>query len=265
MTAAARSGAAFDAIAAEYDAIFGNSLIGRAQRQVIWEMLDRVFRPDQHILEINCGTGVDALHLAEHGMRVHACDASPAMVDIARKRLYGSDTVQVERRATEDLSEIAGPYDGLFSNFGGLNCLDDIPAVISHLKLLVRRGGSAVLCYMGPFCAWEVLWYLAHRKPTKAFRRWKRSGVTAQLGNGKKFCVRYPTVSEIVRAFGPEFQLIERAGVGVFVPPSYAEGFASAHVSALNAARRADRSVAKWPVFRNVGDHVLLRFEKVLE
>lgn len=262
---AARTGVAFDAIAAEYDAVFSNSCVGRAQRQVVWEMLDRVFQHGRHVLEINCGTGVDALHLAERGIRVHACDSSPAMVDVARRRLHGISGVEVERRAIEDLASLSGSYDGLMSNFGGLNCLDNLRPAIVQVKRLVRIGGSAIFCYMGPFCAWEVLWYLAHGKPRKAFRRLSPSGASARIGSGKQFRVHYPARHEIVRAFAPEFRLVQSMGVGVFVPPSYAETFVNDHPQFLEAALRLDRAVANWPVFRMIGDHVLLHFEKVCE
>jgi len=264
MSAAARSGAAFDAIAAEYDAVFSNSLIGRAQRQAVWETTDRIFLPGQHILEINCGTGVDAVHLAERGVGVHACDASPAMVSLARARAQSANAaVIVERRANEELAGLIGPYDGLLSNFGGLNCVREPSQLAREAHRLVRTSGSVVLCYMGPFCAWETAWYFAHLEPGKSVRRWKPGGVMAQVGGGEEFPVHYPKVRDLVRAFLPAFRLVEWKGIGVFVPPSYAETFAARHTSLLKLATRVDRAVATWPVFRGIADHVLLRFEKV--
>jgi ubiquinone/menaquinone biosynthesis C-methylase UbiE len=58
------AGLAFDALAGEYDKMFTTSLIGRAQREAVWDVLDRTFFPGEKILELNCGTGEDALHLA---------------------------------------------------------------------------------------------------------------------------------------------------------------------------------------------------------
>jgi len=76
---------AFDQIAPSYDATFSESLVGRAQREAVWQVADRVFTPGSRILEINCGTGVDALHFAGRGVRVLGCDASAGMVEAARK------------------------------------------------------------------------------------------------------------------------------------------------------------------------------------
>jgi ubiquinone/menaquinone biosynthesis C-methylase UbiE len=114
----------FDVVAKEYDARFTNSAIGRAQRDSVWLEMDRVFRPGQRILEINCGTGVDALHLAAAGIQVLACDASGEMIRVARRRL-GASTVadQVEFRilATELICHLddGERYDGVLSNFAG--------------------------------------------------------------------------------------------------------------------------------------------------
>src|SRR5439155_1758061 len=75
--------APFDAIADTYDESFSDSSIGRAQRRVVWMETDRTFQAGQRILEINCGTGIDALHLAHRGVAVLACDASPRMIAVA--------------------------------------------------------------------------------------------------------------------------------------------------------------------------------------
>ena len=69
-------GLAFDTIAEQYDDLFTHSLIGRAQRNVVWEVLRHTFIPRERILELNCGTGEDALFLSRMGVSVHACDAS---------------------------------------------------------------------------------------------------------------------------------------------------------------------------------------------
>ena len=55
---------AFDSLAAKYDDLFTRSVIGRAQRGAVWEALVDRFEPGAHILELNCGTGEDAVYLA---------------------------------------------------------------------------------------------------------------------------------------------------------------------------------------------------------
>src|SRR5439155_36061 len=82
--------APFDAIATTYDDAFSNSSTGRVQRRLVWIETDRIFRAGQRILEINCGTGIDALHLASRGIEVIACDSAPGMIAVAQHRLKTS-------------------------------------------------------------------------------------------------------------------------------------------------------------------------------
>ena len=62
--------AAFDAIARRYDQVWTESPAGRAQRDLVWREWDPVFSPNDRILDIGCGTGVDAAHYASRGVIV---------------------------------------------------------------------------------------------------------------------------------------------------------------------------------------------------
>ena len=83
--------AAFDELAAGYDADFTNTPLGSALRSMVWSRLDQVFSGPRRILDLGCGTGEDALHLAARGLDVVGIDASAAMVhsavDKARRRV----------------------------------------------------------------------------------------------------------------------------------------------------------------------------------
>src|ERR1700757_746700 len=78
------AGSAFDAIAESYDSLFTMSMIGRTQRAAVWRKAQSVFRAGDRVLELNCGTGIDALFLASLGVKVTACDASPRMIEQAQ-------------------------------------------------------------------------------------------------------------------------------------------------------------------------------------
>jgi ubiquinone/menaquinone biosynthesis C-methylase UbiE len=78
---------AFDYLAEGYDDLFTKSLIGRAQRDVVWNVLNHTFRSGDYVLELNCGTGEDAMFLARNGVSVAAFDASEQMIRIASQRL----------------------------------------------------------------------------------------------------------------------------------------------------------------------------------
>jgi ubiquinone/menaquinone biosynthesis C-methylase UbiE len=256
--------APFDALAESYDRIFTDSLIGRAQRSAAWRHLDSTFLPGQRVLELNCGTGVDALHLAERGVRVDAFDVSSAMIGVANRRLSASSRLPVrfDVLATEDLGAVDSVYDGAFSNFGGLNCVQDLRQVAANLARLVCPLGHVVLCLASRLCVWETGWWLAHGKPAKAFRRLRKGGISAELTPGSRVHVQYPPVRQLCRLFAPEFSLVAVHGIGLFVPPSYLEPHARRFPSLLRAAVRLDGLVSSLPGLRGVADHVLLTFRR---
>src|SRR5262249_23889041 len=113
-------------MAASYDVAFTESLICRAQREVVWDLLKRVFHRGDRILELNCGTGEDALFLVRRGVSVVAYDASPRMIEVANQRHVPdrAGVVQFGVLKNEHVSQLGGTarFDGLLSNFSGLNC-----------------------------------------------------------------------------------------------------------------------------------------------
>jgi ubiquinone/menaquinone biosynthesis C-methylase UbiE len=259
--------APFDAIASTYDIAFTNSLIGQVQRHLVWLEADRTFSTGHQILEINCGTGIDALHLASRGIKVTACDSAPAMIEVAQHLLNTSAfhrVVDLRCLAIEQLAmlEAEGPYDGIFSNFAGLNCLDDLNSVVRDMSRLVRRGGRLVLCLFGRICLWEILFYALRGDFHRAFRRFRRKGTIAVLAPGSEIVVHYPGVRELGRIFSPYFRLERWSGVGISVPPSYLESFAVSFPRFLKFAARIDGCFGPWPGLRALADHVVLTFER---
>jgi ubiquinone/menaquinone biosynthesis C-methylase UbiE len=257
------AGAAFDRIAQAYDSRFTDSLIGRAQREAVWKVLTRTFRSSQNILELNCGTGEDAMFLAGKGITVFALDASRQMIARARQRLqHNSPQLPIVfcQWPTERIGDLhpEKQFDGAFSNFSGLNCVADLGVVASSLAHLVKQDGSLVLCFSTRFCLIEILYYLAIGEWRKALRRCK--GYTQVTIDDVRFTVYYPTIRQIRRHFMPGFRLRSCTGIGVTVPPSYLEAWARQHPGSFRVLSRLEGRLAKLPILRSTGDHVLLSF-----
>jgi ubiquinone/menaquinone biosynthesis C-methylase UbiE len=260
------AGVAFDHIAHDYDQIFTDSLIGRAQRNAVWEVLIKSFQKNENVLELNCGTGEDAIFLADTGVSVFACDASPQMIERAEQRFHNivpRVPVVFYELPTERIGELHPDtqFDGAFSNFSGLNCIADLEAVASSLAKLIKPGGRLVFCFSTRFCLVEMLYFLVRGQWQKAARRWNGS-TRVTLGNAQ-FRVYYPTIRRIRRAFAPEFCLYDLKGIGVTIPPSYLEGWARRHPGVFRLLCRLEGLFAGLPLVRATGDHVLLCFEKV--
>ena len=260
----------FDGIAVHYDAIFTESPIGRAQRSSVWEELASLFPRGSHVLEIGCGTGVDACFLAELGVSVTACDRSREMVRMAELQVSSCSSrfqnafVLPRAMAAEQIGTLdrAHLFDGAFSNFGALNCVPDLHKFSEDLAAVLKRRAQVGLCLMGPCCAWEMAWFLMHAQWRRAFRRLTPHVVAAHVGECGVISVRYPTVREMKRIFAPKFRLKGVKGVGLLVPPTYVAHWASRFSNCMNVARSADRLLSCCPGIRVLADHILLTFER---
>ena len=238
---------AFDYLASQYDRLWTRSRVGHLQRKAVWRHIASLFKPGQAALDLGCGTGADALWLMQAGLRVHAIDASSEMVRIASDRGVDAQTLRIE-----NCGLIEESFDVVLSNFGALNCVEELEALREPLGRLVRPGGHLAICVMGPFCAWETVWYLMRRQPVKAFRRWRKS-VMSSLG----IRVFYPSRRDLVAAFRPQFTLVSWYGIGLCVPPSYITGLSDGALQKLDAV---DRRIADWPLLRGLSDHRLFVF-----
>jgi ubiquinone/menaquinone biosynthesis C-methylase UbiE len=261
---AGSSQAYWDAAAATYDRNFSGTLIGQTRRLSVWRDLDRVFHAGQRLLELNCGTGIDAIHLAARGIKMVACDISPRMIQIARQDAIASGfegSLDFRVLPTENLESLASeaPFDGAFSNFSGLNCVEDLSAVSRNLARLMKPGAALLACVIGHFVPWEVAWFLAHGKPSRAVARLRDNGTTLEAGGLK---IHRPSVREIARSFAPEFELRNWHGVGIAVPPSYMEHWARRFPAVIGMLARADNVIERLPLFRNLGDCILLEFSR---
>lgn len=251
----------FDSIASAYDSIFTNSAIGQAQRTQVSAEFNRSFSPGCLVLELNCGTGEDALALGRRGVRVRSYDASAAMIDVANLKLQSNAlplNVSFSVLRNEELSLVDGSFDGAFSNFAGLNCSHNWSKIAADLERLIKPGGHLLLCIMGRACLWEILYFLLRGEYRNAFRRRSRKCI-ARIGD-ESLEIHYVSVRQARRAFSSAFTLHGWRGVGVFVPPSYCESLFIKRRNVLNLLQKLDSLLAHMPGLRCWGDHLLLDF-----
>ena len=225
---------AFDGIASSFDERFGQWQSVAAQRRAVRAELAHAFKPGSRVLEIGGGTGEDAMWLRNAGCDVVLTDVSPAMVREAQAKFAGTRGLSALVAGAEDLRKIEPGFDGAFSNFAALNCLESLEPFAQGLSRLVKPGGSALLVLFGTFCPGEWVVEGLRGRPQNMFRRMSRRPAGAKLG-GECFAVRYFGSREVKAAMAPWFDYAGRRGIGVFVPPSAAEPWISRHPRLLGA------------------------------
>jgi SAM-dependent methyltransferase len=258
--------AAFDGVAADYDIAFTETTLGRILRRRVWRRLEGCFEPGQRVLELACGTGEDACRLAAGGVHVTATDGSVEMVQLAevkatRAGLADMITTRVLslQQLTKDNRPFDGPpYDGAFSNFGGVNTIGDWRGLAAGLADLVQPGGFVVLVPMGPICPWEIGWHLAHGQMREAIRRLGRDS-TARIGEGR-IPVWYPSAGRLRDDFGPWFRTASVESLGLWLPPSYLGRLLSLWPSLWVGLSGLDAASAR--LARGIGDHYIMILER---
>jgi ubiquinone/menaquinone biosynthesis C-methylase UbiE len=258
--------AAFDDAAATYDSDFAGTAPGLWLREAVWSRLAPFVKPGMNVLDLGCGTGEDALWLARSGAHVTAADGSPAMLEqvnakAARLNLESRvRTVALDLNAPAESHAFDRSFDLVVSNFGAINCVDDLVLLGRKLATWAKPGGIVALVFMGRFCAWETAYYLA-RVDRRAIRRWRgraRASVGSQTLN-----VRYWSTGEIRRALQHSFRPLGAYGVGTFVPPSYLFRWLNRRPAWFRALARCEKGTSHiWPLSR-IGDHTLVVFRRV--
>lgn len=249
--------AAFGHISQQYDIEFTTSPIGKAQRGQIWNEIYKVLKTKekQAVLEVNCGTGEDAIRIASLGHTVLATDISKDMVNTARSKINENGTLQFKVMDMERIPGDLGSFDMILSNFGGLNCLSpqSLSGFANNLPGLLGQQGVFCGVVMGRKCLWERLYYFLKGNRIKAMRR-KKEQATAMIAD-QEVTVFYYSPKEILRLMAEAFELTKLKPIGLFVPPSYLNPFFRRKKAFLWLLNAMDRMIANFSFLSDYSDH----------
>jgi len=255
----------FDSAAANYDTSFTFSVIGKMQRHFVYQHLSSFLKSAQPktILEINCGTGEDALWLANQDYWVTATDQSEKMITVAQTKGH-SENLIFKKVAIEELSDqfTTCSFDCVFSNFGGLNCLSKtvVGTFFKNASALVPKNGVLFLVIMPKNTLWETFYFLTKGNLKEAFRRFK--GPAIANVDGEKVTTYYYNPKEIVTLASPYFKLKQIHPIGFFVPPSYLEPFFKNKPKWISKLNQLEAKITNSRFLAQYADHYIITFEK---
>lgn len=259
----------FDIMAETYDKDFTHTAIGQLQRKQVWEFLNpelKSYQKPLRILEINCGTGEDALELSLLGHMVTATDASAAMIEKARHKasVLNRNNIQFSICRFDELylRFRHEKFDFVISNFGGLNCIHkkDIEQLSLQLSALLEPEGKLFLVMMSRSCLWEIVYFSLRGKFETAFRR-KKQSVLFQVGE-TTIPVFYYSPGNLKTIFHPFYIYRRSYPVGLFIPPSYMEKKFTTRQRWLFNLARLEKKFTQYAALSNLADHFCIIFQK---
>ena len=262
----------FDSIASVYDQQFTDTRTGFLQRKLVYTHLDELLvkHGTKRVLELNCGTGADAIWLAQKGCEVLATDISPMMIKTAQKKAQSLDVATRKRLqfmplAIEEIDQLKNqaPFDLVFSNFGGLNCVsqEGLKILSSNLKKLLLPNGRLVFIIMSRFCPWESMYFLAKRNWKQAWRRRNKSAVDAPLGDGVTIPTWYYSPKNMMNVFGSSFQFSTQRPIGFFIPPSYLDPAFEHRPKTVELLWKMEKNCNHFNWLAPISDHFLIEFK----
>jgi ubiquinone/menaquinone biosynthesis C-methylase UbiE len=251
---------AFSAQAPLFDAQQENNSVLRWMRRQFHAQVDRHLRPGERLLDVNAGTGIDAVYFARRGHHVLAVDNAPGMVEQIRRKAVVKGQTEFITAASASFMELGAlppqEFDHVISNFGGLNCVPDLRPVAEGVRQFLRPGGYVTLAVMPPVCPWELT-YFFRGQPAMAFRRLKRNGSVSHI-EGHQFLSWYHAPRNVVAAFGDHFTVVEHRGLGSLTPPPYMTDFQKGLPRVVQTLMALDEKVAPFPPFNRCADYVVL-------
>lgn len=255
--------AEFDNAAITYDTTFTHSAIGKLQRKQVYKKLIPYLNEVKNTLEINCGTGEDAIWLSDQNINVLATDISPKMIEIAKLKAQSSNsTFQILdiNKLKSDLFD--KKFDLVFSNFGGLNCLDEkqLTLFFQNSYSCLSEKGKLILVIMPKNALLEQIYFMLKGNVKQAFRR-KKKNIVANV-DGEWVNTYYYNPSEIKNIAKKKFQIISSKPIGFFIPPSYLEPFFKNKTLLLKILYYLEKSISSWSILSRFADHYLIVLEK---
>jgi len=257
---------AFSRQSAVFDHIYADNAVVHYKRDRVRSHFMQYAKKNGNILELNSGTGEDAIFFAKRGFTVHATDVSAGMQErlIQKAQLL----VKSEKITTElcsftqlHLLENKGPYDAIFSNFGGLNCTSELGTVLGQFNKLLKPGGTVTLVIISKFCLWEFLLLFKGKFKTATRRFFSGKGRNAHI-EGQYFKCWYYNPFDVIRHLHKDFDLLAVEGLCTIVPPSYIEGFAEKYPVVYNQLKKLENRLKSVTPFKYWGDYFIISLMK---
>lgn len=260
----------FDQAAKTYDHDFTHSNIGRVLRNTVWKYIDTILPKDQplKILELNCGSGEDAIRFAQRGHIVVATDISEEMIRVTTQKANDHELAEFIKPQVCDVKNIMNcklptDFDLIFSNFGGLNCLDhfELQKLSSSLFKLLKPNGRFVAVVMPKFSLWESVYYTSKFRAEKIFQRNTNNYLEVSVGDSR-VKTWYYSPGQFAEIFQSHFQKLITKPIGFAIPPSYMEANIGRKKPLMDFLSQLEYVTSQISFLSGISDHFIMDLQK---
>lgn len=255
----------FNTASKSYDEVFTLSRIGKAQRNRVYFWLKKYnfFKSSKKVFEVNCGTGYDAEQFYQAGHKVTATDGSEEMISTAKE--IRDESIDFYQLAFQDISgnQDLKEADFVFSNFGGLNCLDkdELAVFAESVGSLQKKGDQLAWVIMPKHCFIEDCYLFLKLKWNQIGRRNTEDGLAINV-EGVAVNTFYHSPKEVIELLKKDYLIQIVRPVAFFLPPSYLEPFFKRKIWLLSGLVFLERLVGRFRILANWSDHFILIAER---
>ena len=257
--------AQFNSSASSYDDEFTFSTIGKLQRERVYYWLNIIgfFSSSKKVFEINCGTGYDAEQFYQHGHQVLATDVSESMIAYAKGKRSKRIEFKIQSFQEVAISSEVSNYNVLFSNFGGLNCINKGELINFFNKIASNQNqGQQLICVlMSKECWIESVYFFFKGEFSKMNRRNTNNGIGVTVKE-EKVTTYYYLPEEVETILKPNYKIKLVKPIAVFLPPSYMEPFFKRNKIALQLLNKLEQIFGRFTYLANKADHYIIVAEK---
>ena len=251
----------FGNMADEYDRLQLTNKPVQIMRQKYYEVVLKTVTPPAEVLELNCGSGIDAKYFAEKGYNILATDVSDKMLENAKSKCLGLN-VEFKNIDINDLNILNNKkFDLILSNLGGLNCIKNLNALSLKINSLLNSHGYFIAVVMPSFNLWEFLLIFKNNKQ-HAFRRMVKEDALANVG-GQNIKVNYYSPKTLKETFAKNFSLIELKALRIFAPPPTAGHWYEKHKIITAALDKIDNILENFYFSSFISDYYIAVFKKL--
>ena len=247
-------------IASGYDEVVGVSIPARLIRNFFCQRILNAVKPGMHLLEIGCGTGIDAVYLAKNGIKLTSTDISPEMIKITSQKAVNenlTEFITTEILDADNLDKLDGNlFDGIISNFNAMNYVKDMNKFALNAHKILKPGAKVFFVMLNKVCLWEFYYYLLKFRPVTAYER-----LTAREKYFKtRMKLYFPR--RVKKIFSEYFITNSVRGFGFLYPPDGLAAFQERHMKFFNSIQGLENFLCSKYPFYNFCDHYLIEMTK---